>query len=118
MLFTKDEHEQKAIENEKFAQTLPSSVSGVEWAITATFYAAVHYVQAYFAKSGRSFSSHGARAAAILKDGAISSIYNDYQDLYNISRDARYEVMNLQPGHLTFAQNKLQDVKKIICKLL
>jgi hypothetical protein len=116
--FSKDEHKNKATENENFLATFPSTTVGIEWAITATFYAALHYVQAYFAISGQSFSSHGSRNTAIGKDPIISVIYDDYLNLYNISRDARYEVFNLQLGHLTYAQNALAEVKKVICPLL
>lgn len=118
MKFSKDEHKNKAIENEDLLASLPFTSCGTEWAITITFYAALHYVQAYFALTGQSFSSHGSRNTAIGKDPVISVIYSDYLNLYNISRDARYEVFNLQPGHLTYAQNALAEVKKVIYPLL
>ncbi len=118
MKFTKEEHKNKAIENEQLALTFPSTVCGVEWAITTIFYAAVHYVQAYFALSGVSYSSHPSRNKAVGLDAVLSAISFEYESLYNLSRDARYEVMGLQPGHLVYAQNLLADIKKVICPYL
>ena len=118
MKYDKEEHRKKAIEIELFSDALPDTTSGIEWAITAQFYAALHYVAAYFALSNQFHASHGTRLRAIDKDTTLSSIYNDYQSLYNISRDARYECMNLQPGHLAFAKERLSAVKRVICPLL
>lgn len=116
--YDKEDHKKKAAEIEAFASTLPNTTSGVEWAITAQFYAALHYISAYFAMSNLFHASHGTRLRAIQKHPVLSAIYDDYQDLYNISRDARYECMNLQPGHLTFAKNRLAAVKQLVCKFL
>ena len=118
MKFSKDDHKKKAVETEEFASTLPATDSGVEWAITAQFYAALHYVSAYFAITNQFHASHGTRLRDIKKDPIISSIYDDYQDLYNISRDSRYECMNLRPGHLVFARERLEAVKRVICPYL
>ena len=118
MQFTAEEHKCKAELNEEVAETFPSTSCGIEWAITAIFYAAVHYVQAYFALSTRSYSSHGSRNAAVSVDTVLSTVSAEYKNLYNLSRDARYEVMNLQPGHLVYAKNELQSIKKVICPLL
>jgi uncharacterized membrane protein len=47
---TKEEHLTKSRQNEEFVRSIDiSSVIGIEWAITVKFYAALHYVQAYFA---------------------------------------------------------------------
>jgi len=46
----KDEHLAKARGNESFALSLPlNSNSGVDWALVALFYSAMHYVEAYLA---------------------------------------------------------------------
>jgi hypothetical protein len=116
--FDKEEHKKKAEETELFASTLPATTSGIEWAITAQFYAALHYVSAFFALTNRFHASHGTRLRAIEKDPVLCNLYDDYQELYNISRDARYECMNLRPGHLTFAKNKLEAIKRIVCSHL
>jgi hypothetical protein len=116
--FTKDEHKDKAEQNEQLAATFPVSVCGTEWAITAIFYAALHYVDAYFALQGRSYIGHASRNKQVSLDPALCVISDEYKNLYNLSRDARYEVMRLQPGHLTYALNQLDAIKKVICPLL
>jgi len=113
--YTKEEHRDKAIDTESFAATLPSTPAGIEWAITAQFYAALHYVSAYFAISNQFHASHGTRLREIKKDPVLNAIYDDYQHLYNISRDARYECMNLNLSNLTFAKGKLETIKKTVC---
>ena len=118
MTYDKEEHKKKAVETELFSSTLPSTTSGVEWAITAQFYAALHYVAAFFALTSQYHASHGTRLRAIEKHPILCNIYDDYQELYNISRDARYECMNLLPGHLVFAKERLEAIKKIVCSHL
>ena len=115
MKYPKEEHRKKAVAIENFVSTLPGDTTGVEWAITACFYAALHYVSAYFAASHLYHASHGTRLRDIQKHHYLSSIYDDYQHLYNISRDARYECMHLKPSDLEFAKVKLGAVKKAIC---
>jgi len=47
---SKSEHLTKSQQNEEFVKTIDvSQMIGIEWAITVKFYAALHYVQAYFA---------------------------------------------------------------------
>lgn len=118
MTYTKEEYSKKALENEQFATNLPGTIPGIEWAITAQFYAALHYVNAYFATKGEHYSGHPTRIRAIQKDSWLSVIYDDYQGLYNISRDARYECMNLGNEELLFAQKKLHLIKSVICRYL
>ena len=81
----KEWHLRKALANEQLASTLPLSESAVEWAITVLFYAAVHYVQAYFALDGRSYTSHPAPNKAIARDPVISVVSDAYESLYNLT---------------------------------
>ena len=114
MKYDKEQHNKKASENENFAVTLSDSTAGIEWAIVAYFYAALHYVAAYFSLSGRFHASHGTRLRDISKDPVLVTIYDEYQELYNLSRDARYECMNLRHTHLAFAKKKLAAIKKVV----
>lgn len=118
MKFNKEEHKNKAVENEALSASLPDTTSGIEWAITVQFYAALHYIAAYLAMEGQHYASHGTRLRAIEKHPVLSVIYDDYQDLYNISRDARYECMGLLAKHLNFAKTKLAAIKRTVCPYL
>jgi len=112
---TKEQHLTKAVENERFAATIDTStVTGVEWAITVTFYAALHYIQAYLSTRGQSYFRHESRGDAIQKDPNIRNAYDDYRELYDIARDARYDFCNLQSGHLKFANECLVAIKAVV----
>jgi hypothetical protein len=113
---TRDEHLAKSRQNENFVASLDtSSTVGVEWAITIKFYAALHFVQAYFAsRGGHTPSTHGSRASAIERDIHISGAYEDYRELEDLSRTARYDYSNLHIGHITSADECLTAVKAVV----
>lgn len=116
MQLSRDEHLTKSAQNEELAQTLDAStVIGVEWAITMKFYAALHFVQAYFSsRTGRAPTTHERRASAIQRDPMISGAYDDYRELEDLSRDARYNFSNLQLTHLECADECLTVVKSVV----
>ncbi len=113
---SKSEHLTKSQQNEEFVKTIDvSQMIGIEWAITVKFYAALHYVQAYFAsRSGRTPATHDRRATAIQRDPLISGAYDDYRELEDISREARYDFSNLRQDHLKFADDCLVAVKSVV----
>ena len=94
-----------------------SSTAGIEWAITASFYVAVHYVQAYFAPHN-SYTSHRQRDSAIQRDTKIQGIYMEYRELETYSRDARYDVPGFGPSDLAIVKSGLARVKACIEPLL
>ncbi len=118
---TSPEHLAKAQQNELFASELGlSSGVHIDWTITILFYAAVHYVQAYFATRGKTFHMHRSRDSALGRDPNISGIYQDYRELEHFSRQARYE---LPSGRLTeldvsYMKTCLNTVKAAITPLL
>jgi hypothetical protein len=112
---TKAQHLQKAEENERFAATLDTnSPVGVEWAITIKFYVALHYIRAYLASIGQNYFRQESRGDAIQRDSKICNAYDDYRELYDIARDARYDFCNLTKGHLKFADDCLNEIKAVI----
>ena len=111
----------KARQNEQFAWELGvSSGARVDWSITILFYAALHYVAAYFAAQGQTHRMHKSRDSAVGRDPNISRIYPDYRELQRFSRQARYE---LPTGRLTEQdvldmKTCLNNVKTAITSLL
>lgn len=83
MKFNERQHQAKAQRNETFVQALNElTTSYYEWQTIALFYAALHYLQAYFsAKTGYYPETHQDRDREILRDAKLSSIYNDYREL-------------------------------------
>jgi hypothetical protein len=75
----------------------------MQWAVTATFYSALHALSAYLLVQGIQVSSQVARNRVLSNpiNGVPRDVHNAYRDLDEYSRDACYELW-------TFA---LQDVR-------
>lgn len=82
-------HIAQAQSNEDLAKFLENTAYR-DWRATSLFYAALHYVQAYFVDNGRSPSRHSDREEEIHLDKRISAIWNDYRSLKDWSTRARY----------------------------
>lgn len=96
---TADRHLTQAARNESLSLALEAQYS--EWAVTALFYAALHYVEAYFdrhATSGqpRHHTGHVERTRAVRL--RIPTVYRSYRWLMELSRDARYECVMFTPA--------------------
>jgi hypothetical protein len=85
-------HIEQAALNEKLAEHL-SRTPYADWRCTVIFYAALHYIQAYFSQySSVVFERHVDRDDAIVRDRNIAPIRNDYRSLKDWSQDARYNM--------------------------
>lgn len=79
---SRDEHLNRAQENEAFITSLDLSKSiNVDWAVTVLFYAALHYIDAYLAVQSVHPYDHSARDNKISTNGSLNEIYNDYRRL-------------------------------------
>jgi hypothetical protein len=113
--FTAAEHVGKARENERFAHSLNvANLCSLEWAVTANFYAALHYVQAYFAARAITFKLHTNRATAIARDPILRIVYQEYRAMQDSSEAARYEVDGIKGEDLAQAQACLGRIKAAI----
>jgi L-rhamnose isomerase len=83
-------HLLQAQHNARLSQLLDvDATEFVGWNMVATFYEAVHYVDALHAsESGSPFHSHQERLQFVAT--GLPSIAYDYELLYHLSRDARY----------------------------
>lgn len=62
-----------------------------DWALTATFYAAVHYINHYFMRTvGMAPRSHKVRSSYIHKYSQTKGIAFEFENLRNLSEQARY----------------------------
>jgi hypothetical protein len=86
-------HLEQAKSNEKLSEHLIRAAQYNDWRCTAIYYAALHYIQAYF--SGLTppvvFNRHLLRDAAISEDHGIRRIWRDYRTLKDWSENARYD---------------------------
>lgn len=66
-----------------------------------TFYAAVHYVEAYFALTGEHSRTHAVRDRRMNHDPNLSAISTEYGFLKFYSLSARYDFVSFSPSDLT-----------------
>jgi hypothetical protein len=85
-------HVLQAKHNESIAEYLLGT-SYPDWRSTCLFYAALHYVQAYFVSRHppQHFTKHSNRDTAIESDNHIGGIWSDYRSLKDWSQKARYD---------------------------
>jgi hypothetical protein len=107
-----DEHKIKAERNEQFAESLPSDPIAENWAVVATFYSALHYVEVYFAKYNIEADSHGDRFDQIKADIKLRTAFNSYHYLYDLGRVARYRCKGLPDKPYAVAKPHLATVKR------
>ena len=115
----KQQHKDKAENNEFLVTTLQNPFW--DWGVTVRFYAALQYVDAYLATKTPPVHppNHTSRDNEIVQDAVLSPLWDDYRELKNESRTARYE------PHAVFAQadgirlqKKLNTIKATIVPLL
>jgi hypothetical protein len=120
-VLTKAEHLAKAQDNEGFAGRHDwADAICVDWTITYLFYSAVHYVEAYFTRRGLGYHMHTARNSAIGRDVALRPIYDDYRELQNFSRDARYErpTGSFRTADIVYLKECLERIKGVVMPLV
>ncbi len=113
------QHETQAQRNETFFQSLDRTVSvNREWIVTAAFYAALHWIEAYFDnRHHQHFTSHRACNDAVMRFGL--PIASEYLDLYWASRQARYELYRFTPPEVEDLINlAYQPIKDFVQNLL
>jgi hypothetical protein len=99
---SRSEHLEQARKNLAHAERLlrewGADETAVQWAVTATFYSAVHLIDAYLADFGVHPRNHEHRA--LLLQTAPDDLYVAYRSLYDASRQARYDVRRFRPDQV------------------
>ena len=89
---TLNQHLPLAESNERFVESISSLPARFpDWEITALFYSALHYVDAFLSTQGIHPRSHENRIRSIRQ---YADSWEDYRDLYNLSLDARYNMVS------------------------
>jgi hypothetical protein len=109
-------HRTKAERNAQFAESQDLTDPIREsWAVVASFYSALHYVEEFFAKYGDPCINHTERNAQFKGDIRIRAAYAHYEYLYFISRTARYKCEPLpEKAYQKYAKPRLLAVKQQI----
>lgn len=87
----KNKHIAVARDNERLAsQQNLDSAPARGWTATMSFYAALHYVEAFFSLSNVHSADHRTRDSNLCRFAETLNIYDDFCELKNISTGARY----------------------------
>jgi hypothetical protein len=95
---TPNDHLIQARDNRAHAEwlvaTSPTDPTALQWAVTATFYSALHGLTAYLMAQGIILRSHTARARALAapNSGVPPYVIHSYRMLEVRSRGARYDL--------------------------
>jgi hypothetical protein len=116
----KDVHIQKAKDNEAFADTLSDSPqASLNWKLVILFYAAIHLVEAYLAKTlNMDVKSHTTRDKYMEREASLRQIRNDYWHLKFYGYNARYEADQFTNQDVVKALGYFAQVKNAITPLL
>lgn len=109
------QHRAKADSNEFLRDQLENPFW--DWAVTATFYAAVHYVEAYLAAQKPAIHSkdHTMRDSEVERDVILRTVYDEYMSLKQDSKDARYNAhIEITQDDVTRVRADLETVKKAL----
>ena len=106
------EHIRQADHNEGVFSRL-DSLDIIDWTITVMFYAALHRVDAYLARSNIYPTKHNG-SNPLGRNQYVSRILptdeaRNYLRLYNASKRSRYEVGCLDPNTRTYYEDLLQN---------
>lgn len=117
---TEAQHLQKAQHNEAFLATFDLITSRyLDWAVTATFYAALHYLRALMAKHRyTNVSNYGDVDVAFNRIDILKRnppIYDAYRNLKDESWAARYNMWIPRPPDVVdLRDNELQRIRDFV----
>ena len=87
------DHVRRAEQNLAFYNTFALETTPYrDWAVTALFYSALHYVDARLDAFGIHPEDHGTRGREVRQK--LPNLYRSYRELHDKSEDARYRLLD------------------------
>lgn len=110
------QHLDQARHNEQFAQELlgANPVEYPDWAVTAVFYAALHYVNHFFVRTtGWAPDNHFVRSTSLSRCAETRVIQFAFETLRNRCNECRYLCVPIAPREVKeLLKNQLDDIKR------
>ncbi len=110
---TTQQHLDQASANE----VVSTQINQEDWAVTALFYAAVHYVEAYCCHA-HGVHSKGHHDRQVFVGNNLSAIGPEYAGLEFWSREARYECCEFSTHDVQSLRADLQKIKDHILPMI
>lgn len=109
-------HLKQAMHNKQFAEELLNAdpVEYPDWAVTAVFYAALHYVNHFFVRTtGWAPDNHLLRSTSLNRCAETRAIRFAYETLRNRCDECRYLCMAIAPREVEeLLKNQLGEIKR------
>ena len=113
----KNIHLTVAHDNEHLAGQLNlDSAPARGWASTISFYAALHYEEAFFSLRGVHSADHRTRDSNLCRHNETMNIYDDFSELKNISTNARY--FGRYPNKTDFSVEVMPALQNVKAEML
>jgi len=114
---TREDHLATAERNLVFAEQVKANGNFLEWAVTALFYAAVHYGRAFIsAKGGPAMTSHRGFETHFVRIGGDQGLYATYRELKDESERARYDCVQYTSAEMGRIENLVSVWREEILK--
>lgn len=116
---TKEQHLQQARHNEAFLATFDLATSPyLDWAATAAFYAALHYLRSLMSGYGyRNISGYGDMDKAFERLSILKrnpAVHDSYRQLKDDSRVARYDMWKPSGADIVDLRDEMLKVKTFV----
>lgn len=114
----RDEHLDRAYQNEKLAEQFARASSPVciDWSITFLFYSALHFVDAFLAGKNLHPLIHFERNEEVENNGSLSEIHRHYSTLQKMSESARYQIANYAQRDYDRALEHFNQIKQHVLR--
>jgi hypothetical protein len=125
----KSRHRARAEQNEAFYIRLASlSERAYDWEVTAMFYAALHWIEAYLASCGYPIGrqlpdssgghhprGHAQRRQKVATEPVLAQIDAHFRELHSRSEQARYDLVDFTPTFVTsLFEYEYQPIRDLI----
>ena len=113
------EHLKKAKHNEDFYSSFNIDETLYrDWVVAGIFYAALHFIDAYYSAENKHFFAHGMRDEWIKNDWRLSKIYFNYRDLKEYRQKASYKIYEFSTQEIkNDILPHLESIKKFLYSL-
>lgn len=102
--------------NEEFAEDIREDYPAQKnWIVTVQFYSFLHYVEERLKSHSYTSTNHDDRMDNIRNCPHVDTkAYKIYKSLYDTSRDARYECMEIEESDIIECEKRLEKGKRIL----
>jgi hypothetical protein len=114
------EHIKRADLNEEFSELIPQKIDIKfdYWSVTALFYSALHWIDAFLGTKGVHPHNHAYRDTCLARFSELKNdIYDDYFELKATCENSRYNLITADPVTMQEAIDHHRKIKKHIQKL-